>query len=95
MEVGTIQEADVFDIALDDTFEANILAKPPKNHIDGRTANKRMKKDNKFGYGGRKRFSKSGDAASSADIRSFSLQSMKGRKKGAQRLGKGRRAKQQ
>ncbi len=53
--------------------------------------NKRQKKDEKFGFGGKKRFKKSGDAMSSGDLRGFSTKKMKG---GAakQRPGKARRA---
>lgn len=40
---------------------------------------KRQKKDSKFGYGGKKRFSKSGDAESAADMRGFSSARMKGK----------------
>jgi rRNA-processing protein EBP2 len=50
---------------------------------------KRQKRDQKFGFGGKKRFSKSGDAASSGDIRGFSASKMKGK---STRLGKSRRA---
>lgn len=53
-------------------------------------SNKRQKRDAKFGFGGKKRFSKSGDAVSSGDLRGFSARKMKGGK--TQRLGKGRRA---
>lgn len=58
--------------------------------------NKRQKKDDKHGFGGKKRFSKSTDAASTADLRGFSTKKMKMKmkaKKGPQRLGKSRRAK--
>ena len=55
----------------------------------GGTDSKRQKNDHKFGFGGKKRFSKSGDAASSADIRGFSASKMKGK---AKRPGKSRRA---
>lgn len=65
-----------------------------RNGLDGKANNKRHKRDEKFGFGGKKRFSKSGDAASSADIRGFSAKKMKGQKKGSQRPGKSRRAKQ-
>jgi rRNA-processing protein EBP2 len=51
--------------------------------------NKRQKRDAKFGFGGKKRFSKSGDAVSSGDLRGFSAKKMKGKQ---QRPGKGRRA---
>ena len=40
---------------------------------------KRQKKDAKFGFGGKKRFGKSGDASSSGDMRGFSAGRMKGR----------------
>lgn len=58
---------------------------------------KRQKKDQKFGFGGKKRFSKSNDAASSGDIRGFSVKKMKaGSRKGggggAKRPGKSKRA---
>ena len=50
---------------------------------------KRRGKDAKFGYGGKKRFSKSGDAESSADMRGFSAARMKGRGGGGARGGRG------
>jgi rRNA-processing protein EBP2 len=60
---------------------------------------KRQRKDSKYGFGGKKRHSKSGDAVSSGDMTSFSSRKMKG--KGGpggggggaktQRPGKGRR----
>lgn len=53
---------------------------------------KRQKKDAKFGFGGKKRFSKSGDAMSSGDLRGF-LTEKSDRKKGSSRLGKSQRAK--
>ena len=54
---------------------------------------KRQKKDSKFGYGGKKRFSKSGDAESSGDMRGFSAARMKGKGGGAKkRPGKSKRA---
>ena len=49
---------------------------------------KRQKQD-KYGFGGKKRFSKSGDAASSGDLKGFSAAKMKGKSK---RPGKSRRA---
>ena len=72
---------------------------------EGRGA-KRQKKDSRFGFGGKKRFAKSGDAVSSGDLRGFSAGKMKGKerrgpggpgvKKGGMkkpRLGKSKRAK--
>jgi rRNA-processing protein EBP2 len=53
---------------------------------------KRHKKDAKYGFGGKKRFSKSGDAESSADMRGFSAARMKGKGGGKKRPGKSKRA---
>lgn len=60
----------------------------------------RTEKDKKFGHGGKKRFAKSGDASSTADMKGFSVGRMKGRTRGggaagrggAKRPGKARRA---
>ncbi|RMZ75945.1 hypothetical protein DV738_g5245, partial [Chaetothyriales sp. CBS 135597] len=52
---------------------------------------KRQKKDAKFGFGGKKKYSKSGDAKSSADLSGFSMARMKGKAK-PKRPGKSRRA---
>lgn len=60
---------------------------------------KRQKKDEKFGYGGKKRYSKSGDAFSSADTRTHPGRRAKEefnsskKKTGTKRLGKSRRVK--
>ncbi len=55
---------------------------------------KRQKKDQKFGFGGKKRHAKSNDAISSADGRDFSVKRMKGKSGGAsKRPGKNKRAK--
>ena len=40
-------------------------------------SSKRQKRDSKYGFGGKKRFAKSGDAMSSADISGFSARGMK------------------
>lgn len=79
-EMGTT-EADLFDVAVD-----NELNKPGKrsrgdDHQGGRAGgnNKRAKKDAKFGFGGKKRHGKSGDAASSGDLSGFSAKRMKGK----------------
>ncbi|KIW40192.1 uncharacterized protein PV06_07410 [Exophiala oligosperma] len=56
---------------------------------NGGAPNKRQKRDQKFGFGGKKRFTKSGDAMSSGDMRGFSASKMKGKPK---RPGKSRRA---
>lgn len=60
---------------------------------------KRQKRDEKFGFGGKKRHNKSNDAMSTADTRGFSAKGMKatsfggGKKGSANRPGKSRRAK--
>lgn len=83
----------MFDVALEDASKADKSSRRARTSEGGRGPNKRQKKDAKFGFGGKKRFAKSGDAVSSSDMRGFSTQQMKGQKKGAQRLGKSRRAK--
>lgn len=57
----------------------------------GKGGNKRQKRDSKFGFGGKKRFSKSGTAESSADMKGFSVKRMKGKGGPAKRPGKSRR----
>ncbi|OJD15962.1 hypothetical protein AJ78_03831 [Emergomyces pasteurianus Ep9510] len=87
-------ESDLFDVALEDASKSNSRDGAKQSGRDGPGAqNKRQKKDQKFGFGGKKRFAKSGDAVSSGDLSGFSVGKMKGRKKGgAQRPGKSRRA---
>jgi len=83
----------MFDVALDDAAETDRQDRSGKRSKDGKPGMKRGKRDEKYGYGGKKRFAKSNDAKSSADTRGFSAKKMKGGKKGAQRPGKSRRAK--
>ncbi|KAJ9660840.1 rRNA-processing protein EBP2 [Coniosporium apollinis] len=95
------REDDLFDVALEDA------AVTEKKDRDARRAGgksstargpggkpnpKRAKKNEKYGFGGKKRFAKSNDATSSADMRDFSAKKMKGG--AAKRPGKSRRAKQ-
>ena len=87
-DTGATHEEDLFDVALDDAAENDRSSRSARDA----PRNKKRKKDEKFGFGGKKRFAKSTDAASTADMRSFSTKKMKG-KKGPQRLGKSRRAK--
>ena len=82
----------MFDVALEDASKPDRSGRPSRTGQGGRGPNKRQKKDDKFGFGGKKRFAKSGDAASSSDLRGFNVKRMKGQKKGSQRLGKSRRA---
>ncbi|KAL9123357.1 MAG: hypothetical protein Q9187_000084 [Circinaria calcarea] len=93
-DTGNVQEDDLFDVALENETKTDRSAKKRQTGVAARTPNKRQKKDAKFGFGGKKRYSKSGDAASSGDIRGFSSKKMKGQNTGAQRFGKSRRAKQ-
>jgi len=81
----TTNEADIFDVAVEEEIGS---AKPSRRDREG--PNKRAKKDAKFGHGGKKRFAKSGDAASTGDLRGFSSKKMKGG--AAKRPGKARRA---
>lgn len=66
-------------------------AEKPDTRKRGRdgAGSKRQKKDDKFGFGGKKRHAKSGDAASSGDLRNFSAKKMKS---GSKRPGKSKRA---
>lgn len=84
----TTNEADLFDVALEDETKDS---KPSRKDRQG--PNKRSKKDEKYGHGGKKRFAKSGDAMSSGDLSGFSARKMKGGGGGAaKRPGKARRA---
>jgi rRNA-processing protein EBP2 len=70
-------EADLFDVALEES-----TSKPDSSRRDRRdkaVPNKRQKKDAKFGFGGKKRFAKSGDAISSGDLSGYSAKKMKGK----------------
>ena len=95
--MGAPNEEDLFDVALEDASKAEKADRSARNGSKrsdrGRVPpSKRQKKDEKYGFGGKKRFAKSGDAASSGDLRGFSAKKMKGQNKRAQRLGKSRRA---
>lgn len=83
----------MFDIDVD---SAPAKSRSGRERGGGAPNAKRQKKDSKFGYGGKKRFSKSGDAESSADMRGFSNAKMKGKGGGGggakKRPGKSRRA---
>lgn len=81
---------DLFDVAIEDAGKPE-SRKRGRAGGDGASNLKRQKKDQKFGFGGKKRFSKSGDAASSGDLRGFSTKKMKAG--GSKRPGKSKRAK--
>lgn len=92
-------EPDLFDVELEGEDDPRKKRRRP----DGAPADakrqsntKRQAKDKKYGFGGKKRFSKSGDAMSSSDMRGFSVARMKGKtggKTGKMRPGKSKRAK--
>ncbi|KAH7083906.1 eukaryotic rRNA processing protein EBP2-domain-containing protein [Paraphoma chrysanthemicola] len=88
-EIGNTKEEDLFDIALDnDTKDSD------RRRSDGKSDNKRAKKDQKYGFGGKKRHAKSNTAESTADGRGFSAKRMKGKPTGgAKRPGKSVRMK--
>ena len=92
-DTGPANEEELFDVGLEDAAKGERPSKFANSRdVRGRTQNKRQKKDDKHGFGGKKRFSKSTDAASTADLRGFSAKKMKGKKRPT-RLGKSRRAK--
>lgn len=82
----------MFDVALEDATKEDRRSKSARQGGKDQPSSqgKRQKKDQKFGFGGKKRFAKSNDATSTADMRGFSAKKMKGQK---QRPGKARRAK--
>lgn len=86
-------EDDMFDVALEnaaDTAKSDRKDRRAKGAAAGPN-HKRQKRDEKFGFGGKKRFSKSNDAKSAGDVSGFSAKRMK--KGGAkQRPGKSRRS---
>ncbi|KAF2825855.1 Ebp2-domain-containing protein [Ophiobolus disseminans] len=89
-DIGNTKEDDLFDVALD-----NEATPTDRRSKDGKPGpNKRAKKDQKFGFGGKKRHAKSNDAQSTSDGRSFSVKKMKGKTGGgAKRPGKSVRMK--
>lgn len=93
---GNTNEEDMFDVALEDAAKEDRQSRSSrdrKGRDGGGPPHKRQKKDQKFGFGGKKRFSKSGDAVSTGDMSGFSAKRMKDKKGGTKRLGKSRRAK--
>ncbi len=103
--LGANEVDDLFDVAVDNELKSGTSNSKKRSAGDhGPSSAKRQKKDSKYGFGGKKRFGKSGDAMSSGDLSSFSAKRMKsgggsrggpaggGAKKGAKpRLGKSRR----
>lgn len=95
------KEADLFDVGVDTELNKNGKRGRGGEQQNGRGVNtKRQKKDTKYGFGGKKRNSKAGDAASSGDLSGFNARKMKssgagpgGKKKFVKtaRLGKSKR----
>ncbi|KAI5859490.1 Ebp2-domain-containing protein [Durotheca rogersii] len=70
-DVGA-NEADLFDVGVDAELSQHNARKASSRSRDGAPANaKRQKKNEKYGFGGRKRHAKSGDALSSGDLSGF------------------------
>ncbi|KAF9869461.1 rRNA processing protein [Colletotrichum karsti] len=72
-------EGDLFDVAVDNELKGHRNSKTggPRGSGSGVNA-KRQKKNEKYGFGGKKRHSKSGDAMSSGDLSGFNAKRMKG-----------------
>ncbi|PPJ51871.1 hypothetical protein CBER1_09070 [Cercospora berteroae] len=82
-------EDDPFDVALEDAATTAAKDKAERRAQGDGPNRKRQKKNEKFGFGGKKRFSKSNDAKSTADDRGYSVKKMKA---GSKRPGKSKRA---
>ncbi|KAI0810661.1 eukaryotic rRNA processing protein EBP2-domain-containing protein [Xylaria sp. FL0064] len=94
-DLGT-NEADMFDVGIDNELKQYSGAqRGGERGARGGPGAKRQKKNEKYGFGGKKKYSKSGDATSSGDLSGFSVKRMKGGAKGktpkTARLGKSRR----
>ena len=78
----TDNDNDLFDVAIDNDNKKSSFGGRRGGGKDaaggaGSANPKRQKKNEKYGFGGKKRFAKSGDAMSSADLRGFSAKKMK------------------
>ncbi|KXJ93100.1 eukaryotic rRNA processing protein EBP2-domain-containing protein [Microdochium bolleyi] len=100
-DVGA-KEADLFDVGVEAELNKHKAQRAFSRGKDGDAKSqqhapnaKRQKKNEKFGFGGKKKHSKSGDAMSSGDMSGFSAKRMKTGTKGkipkTARLGKARR----
>jgi rRNA-processing protein EBP2 len=88
-DLKTTNEEDLFDIELDNAEKPKERRKSGGgDRGDGKP---NAKKNEKYGFGGKKRHAKSNDAISSADGKGYSVKKMKGG--AAKRPGKDRRAK--
>ena len=92
VEVEATTEADMFDVALEE------VVKGRRGTTGDGINHKRQKKDQKYGFGGKKKFAKSTDAKSSGDLSGFSHKKNRAqftgikKRKPAMRLGKSKRA---
>ncbi|KID77602.1 rRNA-processing protein EBP2 [Metarhizium brunneum] len=89
-------EADLFDVSVDNELASHAQSMgSSRGGPSGKGVNaKRQKKNEKYGFGGKKRHAKSGDALSSGDLSSFNTKKMKAGSRGkpkASRPGKSRR----
>ncbi|KFA62598.1 hypothetical protein S40285_05173 [Stachybotrys chlorohalonatus IBT 40285] len=94
-DVGT-HEADLFDVGVDNELAKHSQRTGPGGRSGPGGNNKRQKKNEKYGFGGKKRHAKSGDAVSSGDLSGFDAKKMKasgakGKRGKAPRPGKSKR----
>jgi rRNA-processing protein EBP2 len=83
-ELGVTEAEDMFDVAVDNelagyTKPGSSGGKKRPGAPRGAPSAKRQRKDAKYGFGGKKRHAKSGDAISSGDLTGFSTRRMKGK----------------
>ncbi|OAQ96303.1 hypothetical protein LLEC1_00153 [Akanthomyces lecanii] len=90
-DTGT-KEGDLFDVAVDDEISKHSQRSAAGRSSSG-TNSKRQKKNDKFGFGGKKKHIKSGDGVSSGDLSRFNAKKMKAgdKYKKSSRPGKSRR----
>lgn len=76
-DLGT-KEADLFDVGVEQEIgKHNQRSGAGRGQNAGGANHKRAKKNEKFGFGGKKRHAKSGDAKSSGDLSGFDAKKMK------------------
>ncbi|KKA18636.1 rRNA processing protein (Ebp2) [Rasamsonia emersonii CBS 393.64] len=83
---GPTEDEDLFDVAIEEAHKAE--KKNAANNKTGGPSAKRRKKNEKYGFGGKKRYAKSGDAISSGDLSGFSVKKMKGGSSSAKKKAK-------
>ncbi|KAI9686161.1 MAG: rRNA-processing protein and EBNA1-binding protein ebp2 [Bathelium mastoideum] len=86
-------ESELFDVALEDAAETDRKERDARRAAGaGKPNAKRQKKNEKYGFGGKKRHAKHNDADSTNDVSGFSAKKMKGKKDKKLRPGKSKRA---